>query len=76
MVLTAMVQCHKATMGKFVARATRLYEQEREKRDGSSVLGMYVRRWVGWASGGLWARRAGQEACLGFVYAGFYAAVS
>ncbi len=34
----------------FVERAARLYEQEREGRDGSSALGMYVRRWVGCGS--------------------------
>ncbi len=43
----------KATVQSFVERATRLYEQERGERKGSSALGMYVRRWVGWASGGL-----------------------
>ncbi len=34
----------------------RLYEQEREDRQGSAALGMYVRRWVGWAGGGLGVR--------------------
>ncbi len=42
----------KATFRKFVGRATRLYEQE-EERNGPSVPGVYVRRWVCWASGGL-----------------------
>ena len=36
-----------------VERAIRLYEQEREGREGSSALGMYVRRWTGWAIGGV-----------------------
>ncbi len=44
----------------FLAAATRLYEQEREEREGSSALGMYVRRW-----NGVGKRRLGQEACLG-----------
>ncbi len=43
----------KATIQKFVERAARLYEQEREEPDGPSLLGQYVRRWVGWAEGGL-----------------------
>ena len=42
----------KATIEKFVARASRLYEQERERPEGHSALGVYVRRWVGWARGG------------------------
>ncbi len=43
----------KATTQRYVERAARLYEQEREDRQGSAALGMYVRRWVGWAFGGL-----------------------
>ena len=43
----------KATVQKFVERASRLYEREREEPDGPSLLGMYVRRWLGWANGGL-----------------------
>ncbi len=46
----------KATIQRFVERAARLYEQEREDRQGSAALGMYVRRWVGWAGGGLGVR--------------------
>ena len=42
----------EATIRKFALRASRLYEQERERPDGPSLLGMYVRRWVGWAKGG------------------------
>lgn len=38
-------------------RAARLYEQGREQPNGCSRLGMYVRRWVGWATGGLSSRR-------------------
>ncbi len=52
-----------------------VYEQEREERDGSSALGMYVRRWVRWASGGL-APAGGSGSVPSFVYAGFYAALS
>ncbi len=65
----------KATMRKFVERATRLYEQQPEERDGSSALGMYVRRWVGWASGGL-GPAGGSGSVPRLVYAGFYAALS
>lgn len=43
----------KATLEKFVERATRLYEQERGMPDGLSALGKYVRRWNGWVKGGL-----------------------
>ncbi len=42
-----------ATLRKFVERASRLYEQERERPDGASAFGVYVRRWNGWVTGGL-----------------------
>ena len=47
----------KATIQRFVERAARLYEQGLEQPNGCSRLGMYVRRWVGWAKGGLSSRR-------------------
>jgi RNA-directed DNA polymerase len=47
----------KATIQKFSERAARLYEQGREQPNGCSRLGVYVRRWVGWAKGGLSSRR-------------------
>jgi len=50
----------KATLEKFVERATRLYEQERERPDGHSMLGLYVRRWNGWVSGGLGGQRSAE----------------
>ncbi len=65
----------RATIEKFIKRASRLYEQEREERDGSSALGMYVRRWVGWASGGL-SPAGGSGIVLSFAYADFYAVLS
>ena len=40
------------TIEQFVERALRLYEQEPGELGGSSRLGMYVRRWVGWAEAG------------------------
>lgn len=40
------------TVERFVARATRLYEQERERPDGPSALGDYVRRWERWVQAG------------------------
>ena len=43
----------KAALEKFVERATRLYERERERPGGPSALWEYVRRWNGWARGGL-----------------------
>ena len=42
----------RATIERFVERALRLYEQERERPGGPSRLETYVRRWVGWAEGG------------------------
>ena len=35
----------------FIEQATRLYE--REQREVTPLLGTYVRRWMGWAQGGL-----------------------
>ncbi len=43
----------KATIEKFLKLAARLYEQERERPEGPSLFGLYVRRWVGWMRGGL-----------------------
>jgi hypothetical protein len=39
----------KATIMRFLERASRLYEQERGKPGGSPLFEVYVRRWVGWA---------------------------
>jgi RNA-directed DNA polymerase len=46
-----------ATIQKFAERAARLYEQERGQPNGCARLGMYVRRWVGWARAELSSRR-------------------
>ncbi len=43
----------KATIEKFVERATQLYEQDRKEPCSPSRLGMYVRRWLAWARAGL-----------------------
>jgi RNA-directed DNA polymerase len=48
-----------ATVQRFVACATRLYEQERRKPEGFLLLGWYVRRWVRWARA--WLGGAGVE---------------
>jgi RNA-directed DNA polymerase len=45
----------KATVERFVERATRLYEQGPGEPAGSARLGMYVRRWVRWLRAGLGA---------------------
>jgi hypothetical protein len=37
------------TIERFVAHATRLYEQGRQERIKAPLLGKYVRRWQGWA---------------------------
>jgi RNA-directed DNA polymerase len=55
-----------ATIQKFVERAVRLYEQGREQPNGASRLGVYVRRWVGWAQGGLPSSRTDAETRAGF----------
>ena len=46
-----------ATVERFVERATRLYEQERAASRKTPLLGPYVRRWLGWARGGLGDKR-------------------
>jgi RNA-directed DNA polymerase len=38
------------TIEKFLARAIRLYEQEQREPSGPRLLGLYVRRWLKWAS--------------------------
>ena len=43
----------KATLEKFVERATRLNEQERGDQTRSGALGQYVRRWGIWVRSGL-----------------------
>ncbi len=43
----------KNTVENFVARATRLYEQEPGEACASSRFGLYVRRWVRWTNAGL-----------------------
>jgi hypothetical protein len=43
----------QATIEKFVEQATQLYEQGRRERSKALLLGKYVRRWLGWATGGL-----------------------
>jgi hypothetical protein len=43
----------QATIEKFVEQATQLYEQGRRERSNALLLGKYVRRWLGWATGGL-----------------------
>ena len=47
----------KKTVWNFVARATRLYEQEPGEALASARLGLYVRRWARWAGAGLGAAR-------------------
>ncbi len=37
----------------YVARATRLYEQEPGEALASARLGLYVRRWIAWAGAGI-----------------------
>jgi RNA-directed DNA polymerase len=43
----------RKTVENFVARATRLYEQEAGKPEGFPLLGLYVQRWMRWVNGGL-----------------------
>jgi hypothetical protein len=48
-----LLQLAEATIERFVAHATLLYEQGRMERADAPQLGTYVRRWRGWAGGGL-----------------------
>ena len=41
----------QATVERFLARVTRLYEQEQGRPLRSAPLGSYVRRWVRWTRG-------------------------
>ena len=50
----------KATIEKFVERATRLYEQDREEPLSPSRLGVYVRRWLAWA-GAVWRETVAEQ---------------
>ncbi len=43
----------KQTVANFMEKASRLYEQERERPQDASPLEMYVRRWLRWAGAGL-----------------------
>ena len=49
------------TMEQFVARAIRLYEQGPGEADACARLGLYVQRWVRWASAGLSERSMKQK---------------
>lgn len=57
------------TVEQFVARATQRYAQEPGTPKGVAQLRDYVRRWIGWAAGGLTAPPL-QERC-GTVTAAF-----
>ncbi len=43
----------RATIEKFVERASRLYEQEPGDALSAARFGAYIRRWFGWATAGL-----------------------
>ena len=42
----------RADVHRFVVHATQLYEQGRKERVKAPLLGVYVRRWRGWARAG------------------------
>lgn len=48
-----VLELAEATIKNFVEQATLLYEQGRRERVKAPLLGTYVRRWLGWAKGGL-----------------------
>ncbi len=58
----------KATIEKFLERATRLYEQERREPEGSPRIGMYVRRWLWWVEGGLLRKETPPERGLSLLH--------
>ena len=41
------------TIENFLSHALRLYEQEQRGPSGPPLLGLYVRRWGGWACAGM-----------------------
>ena len=47
------------TPRRFVARVTRLYEQEGNRRSAAVSLGSYLRRWVRWTGAGVPPSRSG-----------------
>jgi len=49
----------QATVERFLARVTRLYEQEQGRPLRSAPLGSYVRRWVRWTGAGVPPSRSG-----------------
>ena len=53
------------TVKRFIAKATRLYEQEKGKPEGFPLLGLYVQRWSRWCGAGLWPKK--NPAGAGFV---------
>jgi len=53
---------------KLAARVRRFYEQSREKLDGSSWLGDYVRQWVRWFISGIDTNYEGTPRPTSFVY--------
>ncbi len=65
----------RATIEKSIKRASRLYEQKRIGKVAPGALGVYLRRWCAWASGGL-GPAGGSGSVLRFVYTGFYAVLS
>ncbi len=49
----------KATIEKFIKRASRLYEQKRIGKVAPDALGMYIRRWMRWVRSGVGEARCG-----------------
>ena len=52
----AGISVANATLQRFIEKTARLYEQEQRNPEGLPLLGPYVRRWLGWACGGLQIR--------------------
>ncbi len=49
----------KATIERFIKRASRLYEQKRIGKVAPDALGMYTRRWMRWVRSGVGEGRCG-----------------
>ena len=47
------LQVARQTLANFMKKASWLYEQERNGAGAPEALGMYVRRWLGWARAAL-----------------------
>ena len=53
----------KQTIEQFVARAIRLYEQDRKEPCSPSRFGQYVKRWSAWSGAGIVGKASRGDRC-------------